>query len=176
MCAAMSKRRITGVLLGVVVAAGAAVGGYVTGRADSPTREEAERSGAIAEQRAFSSAYARAEARGKARGLVVGRNQGEKRGRRVGRRRGFAAGKKRAEQARAEAAAAVEAERQAAIEAQAAERAENCGAPLFVEGYCPTDEQIAAENQAETLCGGGHYEEARAQGVACFPPGDPRNP
>jgi type II secretory pathway pseudopilin PulG len=56
---------------------------------------------------------------------------------------------KQAEQARAEAVAAAEAQRQAGIQAQATERAENCGAPLFVNGYCPTDEQIATENQAE---------------------------
>jgi hypothetical protein len=36
---------------------------------------------------------------------------------------------------------------------EAAERARNCGAPLFVDGYCPTDEEIAAENQIESVCG-----------------------
>jgi hypothetical protein len=61
-------------------------------------------------------------------------------------------------------------------DAAAAERTRNCGAPLFADGACPTDEEVAAENKAESLCGGGLHEQAKAEGVACFPPGDPRNP
>jgi len=92
--------------------------------------------------------------------------------------RGLAAGKAEGTRRRAEAAAAAAAEaaQQAAIQARAQERAANCGAPLFVDGYCPSDEEVAAGGQSESLCGGGLYEEARAQGIACFPPGDPRNP
>ena len=94
----------------------------------------------------------------------------------MGHRRGLAAGKAAAEAERLREAEAAEASRQSEIQAQAAERADNCGAPLFVTGYCPTDEEIAYESQAESLCGGGDYEQAQAEGVACFPPGDPRNP
>ena len=38
---------------------------------------------------------------------------------------------------------------------------------MFSEGYCPTDEEVAAENEAESLCGGGHYEEAARRGIDC---------
>jgi hypothetical protein len=69
-------------------------------------------------------------------------------------------------QEQAEAAAAA----QVAAEAEAAERAANCGAPLFVEGYCPTDEEIARENAAESLCGPGTAAgeaEAAELGIVC---------
>jgi hypothetical protein len=53
----------------------------------------------------------------------------------------------------AEEAAEIEAERQAEL---AAQRARNCGVPLFPEDSCPTDAELAAERSAEALCGGGH--------------------
>jgi len=173
---AVSTRRLIGAVVAMAFAVGAALGGYAAGHSTAPTREDAHRASVSAEQRAFVAAYRRADEAAHRRGLAAGRRKGELRGRRLGQRRGLAAGTAEGEERRAEAAAAAEAERQAAIAAQIQERAENCGAPLFVDGYCPTDEEVALEGQAESLCGGGNYEEARAQGIACFPPGDPRNP
>lgn len=58
----------------------------------------------------------------------------------------------------------------ALIEAElAAQRSRNCGAPLFPEDSCPTDAELAAEQQAEALCGGGHYDQAAALGIDCGP-------
>jgi hypothetical protein len=52
----------------------------------------------------------------------------------------------------------------------AGERAKNCGAPLFVNGYCPTDEEIEREGDAEALCGPGTAKgrrEAAERGIQC---------
>jgi hypothetical protein len=87
---------------------------------------------------------------------VAHRNQGE--GLADGRAKGRLAGaeigaKDGGSDAQAQLAAIqqqqVEAE-QAAAAAEAAERQANCGAPLFVEGYCPTDEEIAQESQTSS--------------------------
>lgn len=61
-------------------------------------------------------------------------------------------------------------EAEAAAQAEAEERAENCGAPLFVEGYCPTDEEIEQENLAESVCGSPDPESAAEEelyGIEC---------
>lgn len=54
--------------------------------------------------------------------------------------------------------------------ALAAERARNCSVPLFPDGACPTDAELAAEQQAERLCGGGHHDQAAALGIDCGVP------
>jgi len=96
--------------------------------------------------------------------------QGKRAGVAAGERRGNAVGGSDAE---AELAAAAEAEAEAAEAAALAEtqeRAANCGAPLFVDDYCPTDEEIARENSAESLCGPGTAagrEQAAELGIQC---------
>jgi hypothetical protein len=69
----------------------------------------------------------------------------------------------------AAAEAEAEADRLAALE-EARERAANCGAPLFVDDYCPTDAEVALEAQAESLCGPGTLEgreQAAALAIQC---------
>ncbi len=167
-------RRLAAVsLLALVVVAAFAAGGHALGERDAVTQQEAVESRREARLAAADKAERDAFAASRARGRRAGFKEGRSAGQRRGNTRGQAAGSARADERAAELAAA---QAQAAAEAEAAERARNCGAPLFVPGYCPTDEEIAAENQAESLCGPGHYEEARAQGISCFPPGDSRNP
>ena len=96
-------------------------------------------------------------------GLDRGLRAGQVVGRRTGQLAGAAAGDGAgSDSAGAELAAA-----------EAAERAENCGATLFPDDVCPTDEEIAAENQAEAVCGPGDYEQAAALGIDCGPAAQP---
>jgi hypothetical protein len=100
----------------------------------------------------------------------MGRRQGAVRGRRIGAANGHTAGGNEVERRLTAIARAAEEQRQREAEAQAAERAANCGAPLFVSGYCPTDDEIARENSAESLCGPGTAEgkqQAAEQGIQC---------
>ncbi len=61
-----------------------------------------------------------------------------------------------------------ELERQRAIEAEQAERATNCGAPLFADGACPTDEELEREQNLESYCGG--YDPSRVQPDGTYAP------
>jgi len=58
------------------------------------------------------------------------------------------------EEQQAAIAQAEELERQRAVEAEQAERAENCGAPLFVDGSCPTDERLSVEGRVDASARG----------------------
>jgi hypothetical protein len=154
----------------VPLIAASVAGGYLIGTSQAASTDDA----AEAQERAHAEALAdaRTEARAAAheRGLEAGLKEGRDAGARVGTRRGKAsgeaeAGSELAQTAEAQAAAA----ERAALE-EVRERAANCEAPLFVEGYCPTDEEIARENQAESLCGPGTAEgrrEAAALGIQC---------
>ena len=77
----------------------------------------------------------------------LGASAWTRQGRRSGDGRGRAAGAGAAEHQQAAIAEAEAAERQRLEEAEAAERAANCGAPLFVDGYCPTDRGDRAGKQ-----------------------------
>ena len=75
--------------------------------------------------------------------------------------------------------AEIEAERQAEAARRAAEERERasetgyfggCNETYFIEGYCPSEAEIAAERLAERLCGGGRYEEAAREGIDCGVP------
>jgi hypothetical protein len=158
------------ILAASVVVADAGAGGYVLG--DSRAATEAEASRASVQARAAAAHLAQSDAYNRARkeGYRAGRRQGRARGRRVGARDGERAGTQVAQSRLAEALAAAEAERLQAVRERAAERARNCGAPLFVEGHCPSDEEVARENKAEELCGPGTEEgrrEAARQGIQC---------
>ena len=144
--------------------------GYLIGHNHAPTREDA----AAARRRAFRTQYLRARqtaevhghTRGARRGLTAGKERGRSSGTDLGKSAGAADSQ---EQLAAAAAAQVEAQRQAAI-AATQERAANCGAPLFVSGYCPTDAEVQQENQAEALCGSGLPQdsaEAARLGIDC---------
>jgi hypothetical protein len=126
----------------------------------SSTEDEAEKIRSEAFDVAFTEARDAAHEEGMERGLEAGRSAGVRAGRLAGATAGDDAG---ADSAAGELAAA-----------EAAERAANCGAPLFPDDVCPTDEEIAAENQAESLCGSGQYEEAAALGIDCGPGTSPR--
>jgi hypothetical protein len=154
----MSKRVLG--LAAVLVAIACAAGGYAIGAANAPTEDDAAAARDDAYDEAFGDAEADARQSAHARGLVAGKKVGTHAGEAAGTDAGGASG---SDSADAELAAA-----------EAAERAENCGAPLFVTGYCPTDEEIARENQAEALCGPGTEEgreEAAAMGIECGVPG-----
>jgi hypothetical protein len=163
-------------VLALCLVCGAGAGGYLAGRSTAPTRGDAQRAEARAERIAFERTRRQSHARAYRRAVVRGQRDGERRGRRLGAKRGRVAGERAAQERQLQEAAAAEATRQEEIQSRARERAKNCNAPLFADGYCPTDEEVEQEGQAESLCGGGKYEQARAQGIACFPPGDPRNP
>ncbi len=162
------------VLLVAVLAAGTGVGGYAIGASGGEDLDAARERGARAGER-------EGRERGERRGIAVGREAGEKAAYRTAYRKAskrrykteLAAAERRAAVAAREAAAAQQAAaaRQAAAQrAEAEERAENCNAPLFVPGYCPTDEEIETEQSAEALCGPGTEEgrrEAAEQGIQC---------
>jgi len=149
-----------GIIIGLVAALACAAGGYAIGAASAPTTDDAAAATTEAHDDAFSESRSSAHDEALDRGHQAGEEAGRQAGEAAGKQAGQGAG---ASSADAELAAA-----------EAAERAANCGAPLFVTGYCPTDEEIAAENQAESLCGGAHYEEAAAQGIDCGPGTSPR--
>jgi hypothetical protein len=104
---------------------------------DSEARQAKAASFRLARKQAQASAFRRAAVRGRQAGIKVGRQSAKWEAGTQGRQNGEA-------EAEAQLAAI------AAAEAEAQERAENCGAPLFVEGYCPTDAEIEQEDQAES--------------------------
>ena len=160
-------------LLAALLLLSACAVGLLLGRA----RTVEEGVAAKARQTAERDARGRAARTAREEALLRGRDAGLARGRREGRRRGVVRGKAQREaDARAQAAQSASAAEDGETQTEGGERARNCGAPLFAEGACPSDEEIEAESSAESLCGGGDYAEAKEQGIACFPPGDPRNP
>jgi hypothetical protein len=133
-----------GVLAALV---GAGILGFLVGVSSAHTDREADVARAESFRqsliRARISASRRAAAKGREAGLEAGRAAAEH----AGKARGEDDGRS---EAAAQQAAIAAAEAEAAAEVEAQERAENCGAPLFVEGYCPTDAEIEQENQAES--------------------------
>ena len=145
-------------------------GGYALGEREAPTQIEAARDEREARRAAYLAAYRRSSQAARREGFRAGRRAGLVRGSRVGRTRGARAGERAGQAQRAQQAQAAEAQRQQAIEARTQERAENCGAELFVEGYCPSDEEVQREEAAESLCGPGTAEgreEAARRGIQC---------
>ncbi len=141
--------------------------GLALGSSAAPDGREADDARAESFGTAFASSKAAAFRQASHRGTVRGLKQGRARAERVGLRRGDDAGTKEAGVVLAEIA---QEEAEAAAQAEAEERAENCGAPLFVEGYCPTDEEIEQENLAESVCGSPDPESAAEEelyGIEC---------
>ncbi len=149
---------------GVVLLGLAAAGGFLLGQDDAPTKTDAamdrKQSFGSAMKTSFAVAFPEAKSQGAKAGLKKGRKSGEKDGGAVGSEKG-------AENAQDELDLIAAEQARLAAEAEAAERAANCGASLFVEGYCPTDAEIQQESDAETYCGGGDYETAAALGIEC---------
>ncbi len=157
----------------LVLAAASVSGGYWLGADVAPSEVDASRVSAqaakISEEQAFRSARATAYDRG----LEKGRESGRRKGIEAGTRDGQA----EAERILAEAAAARQAEEAARAEREAAAnrarqraRPTGCSVPLFVDGYCPTPEELEQENDAESLCGPGTeagIAEARRRGIIC---------
>ena len=155
------------ILVGGLLVLAGGLAGYLIGAGQAPDQAEADAASAEAREVAFDDArelaYSRSLKRGRAEGLRTGALRGDQLGAGQGLTRG-------SEHADAELVRIEEAEAAAAAAAEAAERAANCGAPLFVEGYCPTDEEIAQESAAESLCGPGTAEgaaEAARLGITC---------
>lgn len=145
-------RRILLVLLPVL---GLAVG-VLIGLGNAPTEEEASQLRVSSEKAAFQTSFSEAFAASRIEGRRAGQKKGSVQGKRAGLKAGSDAG-----------AVAAEAEL-AAIAAEEAEEAESaliCDHPTL--SGCLTQEQIAYGEAAETLCGGGRYEEAAAQGIRC---------
>jgi hypothetical protein len=158
----------------IAVTAAAALGlvcgvGFLFGSSAAPTETEAniERRKSFTEARRQAAAAAFKKARDK--GLATGRRAGRREAVTAAAKKGETAG---TQDAKAKLAAIAQEEAEDAARAEAEERAENCGAPLFTPGYCPTDEEIEQENLAESLCGPGDpalEEEAAEQGIQCRP-------
>jgi hypothetical protein len=149
----------------VLIAAGAI--GFALGASGAPDQRDADEAQMEGFGAAFTAAradaFGRARRAGTAKGLAQGRREAEQAGERRGKDRG-------AEDVESELERIAEEEAEAAAQAEAEERAANCGAPLFVEGYCPTDEEIEQESRAESLCGPGDptlEEEAEQYGIEC---------
>ena len=154
----------------MVALAGLGVAGYALGQANTASKAEASE----AQRRAFNIAFSAGEDQGRrigvARGVAKGKREGRTAGRRAGARRGLAAGQTAAGQRRQQQAEAVEQQRQQQIDSNRKERESNCNAPLFADGYCPTDEEVEQESDAESLCGPGTAEgreKAARQGIDC---------
>lgn len=158
-----SRRWVIAVLASVLMLTGAAAG-YMLGQANAPSVADADQhrrdAYGIAYKNSFREKLPKAERRGIAAGLKRGRKSGTRDGRASGSNRGVAAAQKQLDLIVAEQA-------RLAAEAEAAERSANCGHVLFVEGACPTDEEVQREEDAESYCGGGDYETAEALGIEC---------
>lgn len=152
--------------IGLTVAAAAAIG-VALGSSAAPDRQEADEARAESFRAAFADSKAVAFEQARRRGSANGIERGRTRAKRLGLRRGSKAG---GAEAKVVLAAIAQEEAEAAAQAEAEERAENCGAPLFVEGYCPTDEEIERENLAESVCGSPDPESAAEEelyGIEC---------
>jgi hypothetical protein len=154
-CAAMNLRTTLLGLVAIALVAAASTAGYLLGHSRTPDRSDA----ASARKLAFSTRAHRAEAStrrvARSKGIQAGLAEGRTSGKTAGERHGAGEGEAQAQaELAAQAEAAAEAERQAALE-EVQERSANCGAPLFTNGYCPTDAEVEQENQAEALCGPG---------------------
>jgi hypothetical protein len=164
----MSKLVRIALVVALVLGIGAA--GLALGSNEAPNAGDAESAEKAAYRLALKDAAVEAHEESVPHGREAGLQVGERRGADVGHADGQRAGHTAVER-RLDAIA--EQEAQAAAEAAAAEateRAANCGAPLFTEGYCPTDEEIELENNAESLCGPGTPEgraEAAELGIQC---------
>lgn len=162
--------RIAGITAAaVVVLVGAGALGFSLGSAGTADERDAKEAQADAFSSAFADARTAAFETARRTGTAKGLARGRARAQRAGEKRGTEAGSAKAE---AELERIAQEEVEAAAQAEAEERAENCGAPLFVEGYCPTDEEIEQENLAESLCGPADpalAEEAELHGIQCRP-------
>jgi hypothetical protein len=160
-------------VLCLVVVSACSASGFYAARAVAPTAKELAVAGESA--RVSSRAAARRAAYSKA--VSEGRRAGGREGRASGTRAGVRAGARNASavvaarrRRAAEAAAASAAARERAARVEINDRAANCGAALFVDGYCPTDAEVQTENDAESLCGPGTVagrEEAARKGISC---------
>lgn len=163
------KGRSRGFLLvaTALVLLGAGVIGFGLGSSGAPDQRDADEARMEGFQAAFAASRAEAFDQARQRGTVKGLKRGQLNAVRAGERRGDDQGAAAVE---AEIERIAQEEAEAAAQAEAEERAENCGAPLFVEGYCPTDEEIEQESRAESLCGPNDpalEEEAERYGIEC---------
>lgn len=163
------KGRSRGFRIAAIVLALVAVGaiGFGLGASAAPDRSDADEARLESFQAAFTSSQAKAFGQARQKGMAKGLARGRLKAEQAGERRGEDGG---AADVEAELEQIAQEEAEAAAQAEAEERAENCGAPLFVEGYCPTDEEIEQENRAESLCGPNDpalEEEAEQYGIEC---------
>jgi hypothetical protein len=145
--------RVLAIMAFVLVLAASGVAAYLYGESRAPTNADAIKARDAAYKDSFQASTSQARA--------VAINRGHTEGIAVGTKLGTSAGREQGESAGSDAASA---------ELLAAERARNCGAPLFDVGYCPTDAEVAQESQIEELCGGGTVEgrqQAAELGVEC---------
>ena len=150
-----------------LVLLGAGAIGFGLGSSQAPGQRDADEARMEGFRTAFSASRAAAFGQAQQKGTAKGRARGRLKAVRAGERRGDDKGAAAVE---AELERIAQEEAEAAARAEAEERAENCGAPLFVEGYCPTDEEIEQESRAESLCGPNDpalEEEAERYGIEC---------
>ena len=144
----LSRRTTAAIFVLVLIAPLFGVLGFVAGASDTPTIGEA--------QVTTQSAHAKAAATSERASYVSSRLVAKSAGKKVGRARGVKEGTKRGR-----ADGAKEKKRLADVAAaEAAEAAKpttgyfgGCSEPLFVDGYCPTPDEIAAERWLEEYCG-----------------------
>jgi hypothetical protein len=140
--------------------------GYGIGASRASTAEEAAKETAASRQAAFDGARESALAAARKEGRDAGAAQGRRRGAVEGAQRGKAAGESEVAARQAEEAA-----RQAEEAAESQEGLVYC--LLGPNRWCTREERNQSLN-IEGLCGGGHYEEAAAQGIDCGPGTSPR--
>ena len=152
----INRRAAAAIFALVLIAPLFGVLGFVAGASGTPTTSEAQ----VTTQSAHAKAAATSERATYASSRLAARTAGKK----VGRARGVKEGAKRGR-----ADGAKEKKRLAdAAAAAAAEAAKptsgyfgGCSAPLFVDGYCPTPDEVAAEMWIEEYCGA--YDPSRVQ-------------
>lgn len=133
------------------------IGGLVLGISQAATTVEADQLREQTARVSYKSAYRESFRDSRAKGRAEGRMKGLRKGSREGAKTGASAGTEAAE---VELAAIAEAEAQAEAESQLI-----CDHPTL--SGCLTPDQIAYGEAAESLCGGGQYAEAAAQGIEC---------
>ena len=152
----INRRAAAAIFALILIAPLFGVLGFVAGASGTPTTGEAQ----VTTRAAHAKAAASSERASYVSSRLVAKSAGEKGGRargvKEGTKRGRADGAKEKKRL-ADAAAA------AAAEAAKPKTGYfgGCSEPLFVDGYCPTPDEIAAERWVEQYCGA--YDPSRVQ-------------
>ena len=159
----LSRRTTAAIFVLVLIAPLFGVLGFVAGASDTPTTSEAQVTAQSAHAKAATTSERATYASSKLAATSAGKKVGRARGVKEGTKRGRADGAK---------------EKKRLADAAAAEAAKpktgyygGCHEFLFVDGYCPTPDEVAAERWIEEYCGSADPAFQRPDGTYRSKPG-----